>query len=99
LIINRFKEAKETSIIIIHFKVSLISDGSDPTDYITIPACQEKLRIRVMEEGILFAIEIFQPVNNEMWDPLGIIPVNFPGKLDKSFEVGSVPDGVNVDHG
>ena len=52
-----------------------------------------------MEEGILFAIEIFQPVNNEMWDPLGIIPVNFPGKLDKSFEVGSVPDGVNVDHG
>ena len=52
-----------------------------------------------MEEGILFAIEIFQPVKYEVWDPLGIIPVNFPGNLDKSFEVGSVPDGVNVDHG
>ena len=57
------------------------------------------MRIKVMEEGILFAIEIFQPAKNEMWDPLGIIPINFPGNLDKSFEVGSVPDGVNVDHG
>jgi hypothetical protein len=67
--------------------VVVIKDGGDPPRDLAVPQGQKKLHLRVLKKRVLLSVELFLEVSDQRGNPVGIAPVDIPGKKDEFFEV------------
>jgi hypothetical protein len=76
--------------------MSHIDDRRHTPDNLSLSARQEELYLSMLKEGILTRIEKGFAFEEKRWNPMGIVGVDLPGKLEEGIDLARLY-GNNVD--
>jgi hypothetical protein len=97
-VVPAFKQAKEASLLVMVLIVCVVNDSGDAADNVPLLSCQEELHCGMLKKGILPGIEKGFALDKEGRDPVRIISIDLPGKLQKGADLTRL-QGDNVDGG
>jgi hypothetical protein len=91
-VVLTLEPAEQAPLVVLEAVEVPIDVRADPPDCPAIAPGEEVLRFGVLEEGVLLPVQPLLDVHQQRRDPIGLVTIEPPGKLDERSQLAPVRD-------